>query len=84
MIIQIIPYSCLFQKQRTFVFPEFKFEFCQDLDSFCVDKGINEIYKEVFLDHPFIFAIVHNGSGIPIFVENVNHLDNAVAYSKRN
>lgn len=33
--------------------------------------------REVVLDHPFIFAIVHHGTGIPVFLGTVNHLESA-------
>ena len=32
-------------------------------------------YKVVELDRPFLFAIVHNDTGLPVFVGTVNHLE---------
>ena len=40
-------------------------------------------FKEVFLDRPFIFAIVHSETGIPVFVGTVNHLDDAKVRPRR-
>ena len=109
--------------------PEFRFDFSEDLASFCVEEGIHEIWsdhadfsplsdawlrmeamlhktiievdrsgtraaavtlgevgvgclppkeiREVFLDRPFLFAIVHNETAIPVFAGQVNHLKNA-------
>ena len=106
--------------------PEFRFEFSQNLASFCAKEGIHEIWsdhadfsplsadwlrmeamlhktfvevnkagtraaavtpaavavgclppgeiKEVFLDRPFLFAIIHTNTGIPVFAGQVNRL----------
>lgn len=32
-------------------------------------------YKTVKLDRPFVYAIVYNDSGLPVFVGTINHLD---------
>lgn len=36
-----------------------------------------EGYHEVFLDRPFVFAVVHRDTGLPVFIGNVNHLEDA-------
>ena len=40
-------------------------------------------FREVFLDRPFLFAIVHNDTGIPLFTGMVNRLENAVVRPRR-
>ncbi len=34
--------------------------------------------KEVFVNRPFLYAVVHNATGIPVFVGAVKHLDNQI------
>ena len=36
--------------------------------------GLSNRVKYVTLDRPFLFAIMHNGTGLPVFVGVVNHL----------
>ena len=119
----------LFQSARRAIvhirLPELRFEFSEDLASFCAEEGIHEIWsdhadfsplsdawlkmdamlhktfievnragtraaavtfgevgvgclppkeiKKVFLDRPFLFAIIHNKTGIPVFAGQMNH-----------
>ena len=35
--------------------------------------------KMVFVNRPFLYAVVHNATGIPVFVGAVKHLDNQIA-----
>ena len=32
-------------------------------------------YRQIRLDRPFIYAVVHNNTGLPIFVGTINHLE---------
>ena len=49
----------------------------------CVGCASPEGYNEVFLDRPFVFAVVHRETGMPVFIGNVNHLEDA-NYGRRN
>ena len=39
--------------------------------------------KKVILDRPFVFAIVHDGTGLPVFTGIVNHLEETEAGPER-
>ena len=39
--------------------------------------------KKVILNRPFVFAIVHGGTGLPVFTGIVNHLEETEAGPKR-
>ena len=41
----------------------------------CVGAGLPEEVKYVKIDRPFVFAIMHEGLDIPVFVGAVNHLE---------
>ena len=34
-------------------------------------------FKEVYLDRPFVFALMHGVTGLPVFIGVVRHLDDA-------
>lgn len=42
-----------------------------------------EVKKKVILNRPFVFAIVHGGTGLPVFTGIVNHLEDAKADPER-
>ena len=48
----------------------------------CAPPPMEKI-KKVTLDRPFVFAVVHGPTGIPVFTGVVNHLENAKADPER-